>query len=137
VRYLLDTDILSEPVKSRPNRKVMDRLRRHHDEIATAAPVWHELWFGCARLPASSRRQALEQYLSKALAPTLVVLPYDLGAAAWHAAERARLEAAARTPPFVDGQIAAVARTRGLTLVTRNVADYEGFEGLVIEDWAA
>ncbi len=137
VRYLLDTDILSEPVKARPNPKVMARLRRHRDESATASPVWHELWFGCARLPASSRRQALEQYLKEALSPTLVILPYDASAAAWHAGERARLEARGRTPPFVDGQIAAVARMRGLTLVTRNVEDYEHFEGLVVEDWGA
>ena len=71
------------------------------------------------------------------LAPTLAILPYDTAAAAWHAAERARLEARGRTPPFVGGQIAAVARVRGLTLVTRNVGDYDDFDGLVVEDWSA
>ncbi len=135
MRYLVDTDILSEPVKPRPNQKVMERLRRHHGDIATASPVWHELLFGCARLPASSRRQALERYLNETLAPALTVVPYDTAAAAWHAAERARLESRGRTPPFVDGQIAAVARVRGLTLVTRNVGDYRDFDGLVVEDW--
>lgn len=137
MRYLLDTDILSEPMKPRPNRKVMERLRAHRDEVATASPVWHELLYGCARLPASSRRQVLERYLNDVLAPTLVVLPYDTTAAAWHAGERARLEARGRTLPFVDGQVAAVARVRGLTLVTRNVGDYDGFDGLVVEDWTA
>ena len=137
VRYLLDTDVLSEPVKPRPNRKIMDRLRRHRSDSVTASPVWHELVYGCAGLPASFRRLTLERYLDEVLAPALVILPYDSAAAAWHAGERARLEAAGRTPPFVDGQIAAVARVRSLTLVTRNTADYEDFDGLVVEDWSA
>lgn len=137
VRYLLDTDVVSEPAKPRPNRKVIERFQAHRHEVATASPVWHELLYGCARLPASSRKQSLERYLNEVLAPTLVILPYDTAAAAWHAAERARLEARGRTPPFVDGQIAAVARVRGLTLVTHNVGDYDGFDGLVVEDWTA
>lgn len=137
MRYLLDTDVLSEPARPRPNRKVMDRLDAHRGEVATASPVWHELLYGCARLPASSRRQSLERYLNEVLAPTLVILPYDTAAAAWHATERVRLEARGRTPPFVDGQLAAVARVRGLTLVTHNVGDYDDFDGLVVEDWAA
>jgi tRNA(fMet)-specific endonuclease VapC len=76
----------------------------------------------------------LERYLD-VLAPTLAVLPYDTAAAAWHATERARLEALGRSPPFVDGQIAAIARVRGLTLVTRNVRDFSRFDGLVVENW--
>lgn len=65
------------------------------------------------------------------------VLPFDLAAAEWHAAERARLEALGRTPPFADGQIAAVAATCGLTLVTLNAKDFEQFNGLTVEAWDA
>jgi tRNA(fMet)-specific endonuclease VapC len=136
LRFLLDTNVLSEPAKPRPNRRVMDRLRRHHDDVATASPVWHELLYGCARLPASARRQTLERYLHDILAPTLTILPYDAQAAAWHAGERARLDARGRTRPLVDGQIAAIARSRGLVLVTGNPADYRDFDGLAIEDWS-
>jgi tRNA(fMet)-specific endonuclease VapC len=63
------------------------------------------------------------------------ILPYDADAADWHAAERARLAFAGRVPPFVDGQIAAIAVTRGLTLVTANVADFRPFAGLTVIDW--
>jgi tRNA(fMet)-specific endonuclease VapC len=42
---------------------------------------------------------------------------------------------AAPPPPFADGQIASIAATRDLTLVTANVADFERFEGLRVEDW--
>jgi tRNA(fMet)-specific endonuclease VapC len=39
------------------------------------------------------------------------------------------------TPPFADGQIAAVAATNGLILVTLNTGDYAAFQGLRLEDW--
>jgi tRNA(fMet)-specific endonuclease VapC len=63
------------------------------------------------------------------------LLPYDSRAARWHAEERARLQAKGLTPAFVDGQIAAVAATNNLTLVTRNVSDYKRFRGLKIVSW--
>ena len=135
VRYLLDTNVLSEPLRPVPHPKVIDRLRRHQDELATASIVWHELWFGCQRLPDSAKRQAIEDYLTHVIAPSLPILPYDERAAEWHAAERARLTQAGQTPSFADGQIAAIARTQELILVTFNRADYAGFQDLTIEDW--
>ncbi|HZQ98784.1 MAG TPA: hypothetical protein VFC93_08205 [Chloroflexota bacterium] len=63
------------------------------------------------------------------------ILPYDEAAAGWHAMERARLAAHGRTLPFVDGQIAAIAQTNNLVLVTANAADFRDFAGLTIEDW--
>jgi tRNA(fMet)-specific endonuclease VapC len=134
-RYLLDTNVLSEPLLPAPNAGVLQRLHAHADEIATAAPVWHELMFGSRRLPPSRRRRVVERYLLDVVRATIPILAYDVAAADWHAAERARLVGAGRTPPFVDGQIAAIARTNGLTLVTANVADFAGFEGLRVEDW--
>lgn len=135
VRFLLDTNILSEPVKPEPDPGVLEALERFATEVATAAPVWNELLFGCYRLPPSNRRLTLESYLVEVLQPALPVLPYDEHAAAWHAKERARLGRRGKTPAFVDGQIAAVARIHGLVLVTRNRSDYSSFEGLELEDW--
>ncbi len=137
MRYLLDTNALSEPAKPRPDKGLMARLEKHRAEICRAAPVWHELLFGYRRLPPSKRRDQLGIYLIDHLAPSLSILPYDATAAAWHAAERARLGNLGRTPPFVDGQIAAVAGSCELILVTANLADYREFEGLELEDWTA
>ena len=69
------------------------------------------------------------------LESTVPILPYDASAAEWHASERARLTRLGRTPPFVDGQIAAVARLNGLEVVTTNVEDYLDFEGITVRDW--
>lgn len=65
---------------------------------------------------------------------TIPVLPYDEAAARWHGRERARLAALGRTPSFAAGQIAAIAHTHQLTLVTFNTADYADFSGLMLED---
>lgn len=133
LRYLLDTNTISEPARPVPNPGILRKLEQHAEEVAIASPVWHELWFGCERLPPSPKRTRIEDYL-RALG-TLPLLPYDSAAAEWHAAERARLEAAGRAPSFVDGQIAAVAWVNDLTLVTSNRRHFESFGDLRIEDW--
>jgi tRNA(fMet)-specific endonuclease VapC len=136
LRYLLDTNVLSEPAKPVPNSGVLARIQQHRMEVATAAPVWHEMWFGCHRLPPSARRAKLEDYLGKSLAPFLKLLPYDGRAAERHAVERARLVGFGKTPSFIDGQIAAIAMVHGLVVVTRNTDHFVGFQGLEVQDWS-
>ncbi len=136
IKYLLDTNVVSEPLRPTPNAKVLARLKRHQDELAIASLVWHELWFGCQRLPAAAKHTAIERYLNEVVAVSMPVLPYDQAAAEWHAAERARLTALGKTPPFVDGQIIAVAQANGLILVTLNPKDYAGYADVKVEDWS-
>lgn len=113
----------------------MRQLQAHDLEIAIPSPVWHELRFGCARLPRSNRRATIERYLEDVVLPNFPIIEYDQQAADWHARERARLAALGRTPPFVDGQIAGISKVQGLTLVTRNVSDFSFFEGLRVHNW--
>jgi tRNA(fMet)-specific endonuclease VapC len=134
LRYLLDTNVISEALRPRPDDGVLKKLKEHEREICTAAIVWHELVYGAARLPDGQKRALIERYLDDVVLPSLPLLPYDANAAAWHADERARLEKKGKTPPFVDGMIAAVAKVHGLKLVTDNLADYGGFD-LEIERW--
>lgn len=136
VRYLLDTNVLSEPVKSLPNANVTGALESHDGEIATCAIVWHELCYGASRLPESEKRRAIQAYLDEAIFPAIPILPYDAEAAAWHARERSRLARRGRQPAAADGQIAAIARVNELVLVTANARDFRRFEGLTIEDWS-
>ena len=133
--FLLDTNILSEPLRPIPNSKVLEKLRQYHQEIATASIVWNELLFGCHRLPPSKKRQTIEKYLKEKILPHIPILPYDLNAATWHGTERARLVSIGKTPAFADGQIAAIAKVNDLILVTNNISDYADFLDLQLENW--
>ena len=133
--FLLDANVLAEPTKPRPNKRLLARLREHAGQLSTASVVWHELNFGVYRLPDSQRRRALEDYMSQLSTSDLVILPYDVVAAKWHASQRARLQAVGATPPFADGQIASVAAVNGLILVTQNLRDFTRFDGLTVVDW--
>ena len=135
LKFLLDTNVISEPLRPKPHHGVLRKLRLHEDEIAIPSIVWHELRYGAERLPASRRRIAIERYLEDVVGATIPILDYGREAAAWHAGERARLAARGETPPFADGQIAAIARVNGLIMVTFNDADFERFEGILILNW--
>lgn len=135
LRYLLDTSIVSAPMSKLPNALIVARLETHSHESAIAAPVWHELVYGCQRLPRGKRRAALETYLQDVVLAAFPVLAYDEPAAHWHGRERARLEGVGRPAPFVDGQIAAIASVNDLVLVTVNVKDFARFKGVAVENW--
>jgi tRNA(fMet)-specific endonuclease VapC len=126
VNFLLDTHMLSEPLREHPHPVVMEQLQR---------VVIHELSYGVQRLPAGRKRERLAAYLQGLLESGLPVLAYDGEAALWHGQQRARLEAEGRRPAFADGQIAAIAATNDLVLVTRNLSDFTAFQGLQLLDW--
>ena len=135
MKYLLDTNILSEPNRLKPDLQVIARIEQYDGLLATATLVIHELMFGYLRLPPSKRRDILQDYLKNTVLSSLPAIPYELEAAKRHAEERACLQAKGITLPFTDGQIAAIAYTHNLILVTRNVDDFKHFDGLVVENW--
>jgi len=135
LRYLLDTNTLSEPLKPQARSRVIDSLTASEHEIATAAPVVYEMIQGAYRLPELAKKRAeVLRYLEEFVA-TIPILPYDAAAARWHGQEQARLVNLGRTPAFIDGQIAAIAKVNELVLVTRNLKDFENFTGLSLENW--
>jgi len=133
--YLLDSNILSEPARLKPDDTVLKHFANHDGEYATTAIVWHELVYGCELLAASKRKKQLQSYLEMLLLNGLIVLPYDQAAADWYAKERARLQRQGLTCAYADGEIAAIAVTQKLTLVTRNTQDFENFQHLVFQNW--
>ena len=96
IRYLLDTNVVSEPLRPRPHPAVQQRLAQHGDEVAIASTVWHELLYGMERLPQGRRRSFLRDYLQEVVRAAVPILPFDTAAAEWLARERARLEGPAR-----------------------------------------
>lgn len=133
--YLLDTNVLSEGVRPEPDSRVLSLIVARQYDCATSATAWEEFIVGIELLPASARRKRLDAYRWQLLESGLEILPFDQTAAEWMADERARLIGSGRTPAYRDLQIAAVAATCNLTLVTRNVADFKPFKGLRVENW--
>lgn len=135
LKYLLDTNIISEAIRPLPNPSVMQSFITHQSSLAIGSVVWHEMLVGCYRMPESKRRRTVVTYLETEIKPKLPILPYAQQAAEWFAKERARLTQIGRPPSYADGQIAAIAKVNNLILVTRNVSDYENFQDLKIENW--
>jgi tRNA(fMet)-specific endonuclease VapC len=123
LKYLLDTNILSEPVKKLPDQNVLKALDKYAGEYCTCVTVWHELVYGIELLDHSKKKDSL------------TVLPYEKTSANWFAKERARLSKIGIITPMADGEIAAISAANSLTLVTRNANDFENFNGLIIENW--
>ena len=135
IKYLLDTNILSEPARKKPNNEVMQYFLEHDGQYATAAIVWHELQYGCALLADSERKTQLQMYLSTLQDNGLIILPYDQAASEWFSIHRSRLKKQGQMAAVADGEIAAVAAVNKLTLVTRNTDDFQGYNDLVLDNW--
>lgn len=63
LKYLLDTNVISDLMRPAPNSIVFEKVNRYRLEIATASTVVHELVYGCLRLPESKKRQAFLDYI--------------------------------------------------------------------------
>jgi tRNA(fMet)-specific endonuclease VapC len=135
VKFLIDTHVFSALLLPAVDAALLTRYRERRSDLATASLVVHELRYGADLLPARSRRRLAILDFIRTQVQTIPVLPYDAGAAEWHGAERARLRKRGETPPFVDGQIAAIAAVNGLTVVTDSTRDFGIFRGLRTERW--
>jgi tRNA(fMet)-specific endonuclease VapC len=135
LNFLLDSNVLAELSKPEANPGVLTKLAEHRAACATTAVVLHELAFGVAQLPESPRKTHLQTFINGLVECGMAILPYDQDAALWHAREQARRQSSGLATPLRDGQIAAVAASRKLTLVSRNLADFQHFQGLSSTSW--
>lgn len=135
LKYLLDTNILSELSKQSPNASVIKQIEHFGMHCTTASLVIHELNFGILCLPKGKRKDNLRLFIKQLANYKFPVLPYDSIAAQVHAKNRAKLVKRGLTPAFVDGQIAAISMAHELILVTRNTKDFANYKDLVVENW--
>lgn len=132
--YLLDTNIVSEPIKRDANSNVIRSWLTHQNECAIPTLVLYEILRGYHRTPDSNKRNLIWQHIQNIMA-NIPILPYDQKAAIWHAEQQVKLATEGKTPTLVDSQIAAIAKTNDLILVTRNTKDFNNFSELLIENW--
>lgn len=133
--YLLDTNIVSEPLRPSPDASVLARIEEYDGLMAIPTVVWHELLYGMSLLADGHRKRRIRAYLYDVVAPSFPLVPYDDSAAAMHVEIRAAAAAAGVPISFADGMIAAIVRTNNLLLVTRNTADFAHIPSLPLENW--
>jgi len=139
VSFLLDTNVISEWVKPRPEPRVVAWLADvDEDRVFISVVTVAELRHGIERLPAGRRRERLDEWLRDALSERFEgrVLPIDAAVAnAWGilVAQRAR---GGRPIGTMDAFVAATADVHGLTLVTRNAADFRSSVKSVFDPWS-
>ena len=133
--FLLDTNVVSELTRGRPEPRVIAFLSEQAD-LWLSALVLHELEFGLELLPHGARRHELGSVLDEFVAEYEDrILPLDRMAAAWAARFRARAHRSGRVLDLGDALIAGTARAHDLSLVTRNVRDFDRLDIEVANPW--
>ncbi len=135
---LLDTNILSELMRPAPEKRVEHWLADQPDaSVFISAITEAELRYGVALLPPGKRRSILAAVIEDMLNEDFTgrILPFDSAAAVAFAEIAANRRQAGRPIAQADAQIAAIARSRGAALATRNVPDFEGCGVDVVNPW--
>ena len=138
--YLLDTCVLSELARPRPDAGVVQWLEGAEEaRLYLSVVTLGELEKGIARLPASARRTRIERWLRQELAARFEgrILDVDRRVAERWGAMSGASEARGAPLPVIDALIAATGRVHGLEVVTRNTADLERCGARCVNPWGA
>jgi toxin FitB len=138
VKWLLDTNVLSESIRTQPDRKVLAWIAAHPGEdLAISLITVAELRAGSAALGEISRQRSFEAWLRAYVIPIFGerTLPVTLEILVdWIQLSR-RLNAQGRPKAAADLLIASTARIYDLTLVTRNLRDFANTGVVVYDPW--
>ena len=135
---LLDTNVVSEPLRPQPDPRVIAWLDRQVAEtLFLTALSLAELLVGLEMLPLGRRRMGLESALAELVGNLFAerVLPFDISAARHYASVVGRARASGRVLSVGDGQIAAIAQQHGYTVATRDQAPFLAAGVAVVNPW--
>lgn len=132
MRYLLDTNIISDLIRN-PQGRAAQRLRHvGEDAVCTSVVAAGELRYGAAKKGSAALLRRVEDFLAG-----VDVAPLDAPTDAKYGAIRAELEAAGEPIGANDLWIAAHACALGVILVTANEREFRRVKGLAVENWLA
>jgi toxin FitB len=137
---LLDTNVVSEPLRQAPEARVIDWIDAQAMEtLFLSAITVAELRAGVALLAAGKRRSGLQENLEKRVLPLFAgrVLPFDLACTQAYAALMAKARSTGLAIAAADGYIAAIAAAHGFSVATRDTGPFEAAGAAVINPWRA
>lgn len=135
---LLDTNVLSEPLRPAPNQGVVDWIDRQALEtLYLSAITVAELRFGIASMPNGKRRDKLSNAVETQVLPLFSgrILAFDVAATQVYAHVMATARTQGWSVSLADGLIAATAKTHGMTVATRDTQPFEATGLGVINPW--
>lgn len=140
MKYLVDTCVLCELQKRRPDRSVVTWFRRRFADsmFMVSAVTIAEIKRGINRLDESDpRRKKLSEWLENDILSQYgdSIIPFDLPAAKMWGEIMAKSDRAGQTRPSLDAQIVATALVHDLVIVTRNVRDLDFAGATVVNPW--
>jgi predicted nucleic acid-binding protein len=138
--FLLDTNCISELVRSRPEPRVVDWLRAADESLLYLSVLTlGEIRMGAASLPQSKRRTQLETWLELDLQVRFSgkILGIDGAIADRWGLLTAQAKRTGRPLAAIDGLLAATALHHNLTMVSRDVSDFAGAQVAVVNPWEA
>ena len=138
--FLIDTNVISETFRPRPDPRVLEWIgRQMAGDLFLAAVSLGALVRGARGVKDRVKRERLAHWINHGLAAQFQgrILPFDREAAVIWGAIMGDGDRTGRPKPMADAQIAAVALKHGLTLATRNIRDFKGIEVALVDPWAA
>jgi predicted nucleic acid-binding protein len=138
MNYLLDTCVLSEFTRRRPNAAIIDWLQSIDEQKCFLSVITiGEIRRGIEKLPESQRKNELFVWLNEALMNrfTTRILIVDTQTMLVWGALTARLESAGKKMSTMDAFIAASALQHNMALVTRNVSDFSSCGLQILDPW--
>jgi len=140
VRYLLDTCLISELIKPRPRKSVVEWVKAQEEtDLFLSVLTLGELQKGISRLAEGRKKRRLQAWMDQDLRRRFQgrILPVDDDVACAWGAISAQAEARGRPVPVMDGLIRATAQAHHLAIVTRNTKDVQATGARVLDPWQA
>ena len=138
IRYLLDTNTISELARKRPDANVQTWfVRQKTKQLYLSSFTVAEIEMGIAQHPDASKAERLRNWLEGSILPNFSqrILGFDLAAARVYGRWAGLARKTGRSLPVVDSQIAAIAFVHGLVVVTRNTEDFKHVPVTVVNPW--
>ena len=136
--YLLDTNIISEIFRPKPDKKVFNKLIKYENLCAIPSTTWNELLYGVNLMEKGNKKDFIFSKLIDDIQSNFPVIQYDSHTAWIHADIRSRLKEKNITIDFQDTQIASIAVANSMVLVSRNLRHFEPMKEvtpLLLENW--